>query len=172
MTTLLVSLLIGGGLGALLGRFGQCRSGACPLTANWKRGAVYGAVLGLLFHSASGCGGSSEQPPKNMKPIAEANFDAEVTQAKIPVVVDFYASWCGPCKILSPRLDTLAGEYSSKIKFVQVNVDNAPALSQKFNVQAIPTLLFFGKDGKLVASSIGLVSAETLRAKLDTLVGK
>jgi thioredoxin len=166
------SLLIGGGLGALLGRLGRCRSGACPLLANWKRGAVYGAVLGLLFYSASGCAGGSEQPPKNMKQIVEANFDSEVTQAKMPVVVDFYAPWCGPCRMLSPRLDALAGDYSGKIKFVQVNVDNAPSLSQKFNVQAIPMVLFFGKDGKLVTSSVGLVSVETLRSKLNELIAK
>jgi len=172
MTALLVSLLIGSGLGALLGRFSQCKSGACLLTANWKRGALFGAVLGLVLYSVSGCGVSSEQPPKNMKLIAEANFDAEVTQAKMPVVVDLYAPWCGPCKVLSPQLDALAGEYSGKIKFVQVNVDNAPALSQKFKVEAIPMLLFFDKEGKLTTSSVGLVSAETLRAKLNELVAK
>lgn len=80
MSALLVSLLVGAGLGALLGRFGQCSSGACPLTANWKRGAVYGAVLGLLFYFASGRSGFYK-PPKNVKAIAEVDFDAEVTQA-------------------------------------------------------------------------------------------
>jgi len=172
MITLLGCLLTGGAIGALLGRLGQGRSTDCLLTKNWKRSAVYGAMLPLLFQAAAGCGGSSEEPPKNMKLITEANFDAEVTQVKMPVVVDFYAPWCGPCKILSPRLDALAGEYSGKVKFVQVNVDHAPSLSQKFNVQAIPTVVFFGRDGQLVATTVGLVPEQTLRTKLDALLTK
>ena len=100
MTTLMISVLIGGGLGALLGRFGQCNSGTCPLTANWKRGAVYGAVIGLIFHFASGGAGGSYEPPKNVKAIAETNFNAEVTESGKPVVLDFFATWCEPCKVL------------------------------------------------------------------------
>ena len=84
MNGLFLSLLIGGGLGALLGRFGQCRSGACPLTANWKRGAIYGAVLGLLFHYASGGALAPYPTPKNVKAIGEAEFDVEVVQAGKP----------------------------------------------------------------------------------------
>ncbi len=172
MITLVASLLIGGGFGALLGRLGLGKSGAGSLSNNWKRSAVYGAALGFVIYAASGCGGGPEQPPKNMKAIAEANFETEVTQAKMPVVVDFYAPWCGPCKVLSPRLDALAGKYSGKIKFVQVNVDESPTLSQKFNVQAIPTVVFFGADGKPVTTTVGLVSEDTLRAKLEALLGK
>ena len=172
MIALAASLLLGAVLGVVLRWFGRRRSAECLAMAKWKRRAVYGAVLGLLFHAVSGCTSSSEPPLKNMKQISEADFDAEVTQAKMPVVVDFYAPWCGPCRILSPRLDNLAGEYTGKIKFVQVNVDHAPTLSQKFDVQAIPKLVFFGKDGKPVNSSVGLVSVETLRAKLNELIAK
>lgn len=169
MNSLILSLAIGGGLGALLGRFKQCKPGACPLTANWKRGAIYGAVLGLVFHLASGGGFSRYEAPKHVKPIAEADFDAEVMQAGKPVVVDFYAPWCGPCKILSPRLDKLAGEFGDRIKFVAVNVDQAPALAAKFNVQGIPALRFIGKDGKVADTSVGLISEQALRAKLEAL---
>jgi thioredoxin 1 len=171
VNTLLVSLLIGGGLGAVLGRFGQCSSGACPLTANWKRGAIYGAVLGLIFHFASGGAGGSYEPPKNVKAIAETNFNAEVTEAGKPVVLDFFATWCGPCKVLSPRLDKLAGEFGGQIKFVSVNIDQSPTLATRFNVEGIPTLLFFGKDGKVADTSVGLISAEDLRTKLKALAG-
>ena len=172
MTALMISILIGGGLGALLGRFGQCSSGACPLTANWKRGAIYGAVLGLIFHFAFGDAGLPYEPPKNVKAITEANFNAEVTQAGKPVVLDFFATWCGPCKVLSPRLDKVAGEFGNQIKFVSVNIDQAPTLAAQFQVQSIPTLLFFGKDGKVVDASVGLISADELRVKLKTLAGK
>jgi thioredoxin len=141
-----------------------------PRPTAGRRAATVSAALGLLLLLATGCGGDSEAPPKHLKAIAEAQFDAEVTRANMPVVVDLYAPWCGPCKILSPRLDALAGEYSGRIKFVQVNVDNAPALSQRFKVQAIPTLLFFDKAGTLVETSVGLVSTDTLRTKLDALV--
>lgn len=169
MKELLLALLIGGGLGALLGRIGQCSSGACPLTANWKRGAVYGAVMGLLFHFASGGATRSYQEPKNVKPVTEQNFDAEVLQAGQPVVVDFYAKWCGPCKILSPRIDKLAGEFGGKVRFVSVNVDESAALASRFDVQGIPTLLFIGKDGTVQEKSVGLPSEEALRARIEAL---
>ncbi len=171
MSGLLLTLGVGAGLGALLGRFGQCTSGACPLTANWKRGAIYGAVLALLFYFGSGGALSRYQQPKNVKPVADSNFDAEVLRAGEPAVVDFFATWCGPCKVLSPRLDNLAGEFGDRIKFVSVNVDNSPALSQRFSVEGIPTLLFFNKEGTLVERTVGVISADTLRAKLETLAG-
>jgi thioredoxin 1 len=171
VNTLLVSLLIGGGFGAVLGRFGQCSSGACPLTANWKRGAVFGAVLGLAFYFVSGGAGGAYEPPKNVKAITETNFTAEVTEAGKPVVLDFFATWCGPCKVLSPRLDKLAGEFGGQIKFVSVNIDQSPTLATRFNVEGIPTLLFFGKDGKVADTSVGLISAEELRTKLKALAG-
>jgi thioredoxin 1 len=167
MTSLAIKLALGAGLGALLGYFGQCNSGTCPLTANWRRGAVYGAVLGLMFHLAPG--GGSYQPPKHVKAIAEADFEAEVIQTGKPVVVDFFATWCGPCKTLAPRLDALAVEYAGRIKFVAVNIDQAPSLAAKHKVEGVPTLLFFGTDGKIVNASVGLISMEALRAKLEDL---
>ena len=170
MSSLLLSLLIGGGLGALIGRFGQCSSGACPLTANWKRGAVYGAVIGLVFHLASGGAMGPYPVEKNIKTVTEADFHAEVMQADKPVVVDFFATWCGPCKVLAPKLDKLAGEFGNRIKFVSVNVDKSPALALKYGVQGIPAVFFLGKNGTVEDSTVGLVSAGTLRSKLEALV--
>jgi thioredoxin 1 len=170
VTSLAIKLIIGAGLGALLGYFGQCNSGTCPLTANWKRGAMYGAVLGLMFHFAGG--GGSYQHPKNVKAIAAAEFDAEVTKAGKPVVVDFFATWCGPCKTLAPRLDKLAGEFGDRIKFVSVDLDQAQELAAKLDVQGVPTLFFFGADGKLADTTVGLASADAVRAKLELLLKK
>jgi thioredoxin 1 len=167
---LAIKLLLGAGLGALLGYYGQCSSGTCPLTANWKRGALYGAALGLLFHFAAG--GGSYQHPKNVKAIAAADYEAEVTRAGQPVVVDFFATWCGPCKALAPRLDQLAAEYGNRIKFVAVNLDQAPELARQLNVQGVPTLFFVGADGQIADTSVGLVSADVLRAKLESLLKK
>ena len=169
MSGLLLAVLVGGGLGALLGRFAQCRSGTCPLTANWRRGTVYGVVVGLAFHFAAGDALGPYREPKNVPPVADANFNTEVLQAGRPVVVDFFATWCGPCKILAPRLDRLAGEFGDRIKFVSVNVDRSPDLAAQFNVQGIPTLLFVGRDGKVLGANVGLISAAALRAKLESL---
>ena len=170
MTKLMISVLIGGGLGALLGYFGKCASGTCPLTSTWWRGAVYGALLGGLFYYVSG--GSSpasmNKSTANVKLITEGQFEAEVVQSPLPVVVDFYATWCGPCKRLSPMLDELAGPLTSKIKFVKINVDEAPNLSQRFGIQAIPTLIFF-KNGKVADKLTGLPSEDALKTRLDSL---
>jgi len=126
-------------------------------------------VLGLLFHLSSSGSMGLYPAPKNLTAIAEGQFDTEVTQADKPVVLDFFAPWCGPCKALAPGLDALAGEYAGKVKFVQVNVDDAQALAARFDVQGVPTLLFF-RNAKVVDSVSGLVSTETLRTRLERLV--
>jgi thioredoxin len=77
------------------------------------------------------------------------------------VVVDCYATWCGPCRRLAPIVDKLADEYAGKIKFVKVNVDESPKVAQQFNIEGIPTLLFFN-DGKLASTSVGLLTKEDL----------
>ncbi|HUZ07363.1 MAG TPA: thioredoxin [Candidatus Paceibacterota bacterium] len=172
MSPLLTYLLIGGSLGALLGYFGKCSSGGCPLTANWRRGAIYGAVVAAAAFFVTGGGASSaemNQSTANVKHITQTDFDAEVTQAKLPVVVDCYATWCGPCRRLAPVMDKLADQFAGKIKFVKVNVDESPKLAQRFNIEGIPMLLFF-KNGRLVNSSVGLLPKEDLILRLETLL--
>jgi thioredoxin len=101
-----------------------------------------------------------------VKLIQENEFDAEVVQSPLPVVADFYATWCGPCKRLSPLLDKLAGPLADKIKFVKINVDEAPQLSRRFDIQAIPALIFF-KQGKVVDQLMGLPSKDALKTRLE-----
>jgi len=172
MWSLIFYLLAGGGLGVALGYFGRCSSGTCLLTSTWRRGAIYGAVLGGLFYFISG--GSTpaamNKSTANVKLITESQFDTEVIQSPLPVVADFYATWCGPCKKLSPMLDKLAGSFANRIQFVKINVDDAPALAQRFDIQGIPTLLFF-KNGKVVDHIVGLPAADELKAHLDALTG-
>jgi thioredoxin 1 len=165
---LLIKLLVGAGLGLAWVYFRRSKSEVGSVPANWRRGALYGAAAGLLFHIVSG--GSSYPASKHVKTIGEADFAAAVLQAGQPVVVDFYATWCGPCKVLSPRLDKLAGEFGDRIKFVAVDVDQSPKLAAQFKVQGIPTLLFFNADGAVRETSVGLLSVEVLRSKLESLL--
>lgn len=172
--SLLIYGLIGGGIGALMGYWGKCQGGACPLTANWRRGAFNGAALAVTFCLLTGCGGGADaaamnQSTANVKRITQDQFDAEVTQAKLPVVVDCYATWCGPCRRLAPIVDELADKYAGKIKFVKINVDESPKVTREFNITGIPMLLFM-KDGKLVNSSVGLLPKADLVTHLEALL--
>ena len=89
------------------------------------------------------------------------NFDAEALQSGEPVLVDFWAQWCGPCRMLSPLLEQIAGEMEGKVKFGKLNVDEAPAIAAKYGVQSIPTLLLF-KEGRVAATSVGVKPKEAI----------
>lgn len=86
--------------------------------------------------------------------ITDANFAAEVLQASEPVVVDFWAEWCGPCKMIGPSLEEIAKEMGGKVKIAKVNVDENPGISGKLGIRSIPTLMLF-KDGKLASQKVG-----------------
>lgn len=94
------------------------------------------------------------------------NFENEVLQSETPVLVDFWAQWCGPCKMLSPILDELAGEYAGKVKIGKVDVDENQGLSAQYSVLSIPTLLIF-KDGKVQGQHVGLKGKPELKQALD-----
>jgi thioredoxin 1 len=109
-----------------------------------------------------------EKAMNGVREITEANFQNEVLASANPVLVDFYAPWCGPCRMLAPTLEGIATKYSGRIKVVKVNVDEATDLAAHYRIQGVPTLLIF-HDGKPVDVMVGLPPAKTLLAKLDTV---
>jgi thioredoxin 1 len=98
----------------------------------------------------------------------ESSFDRLINSATKPVLVDFWATWCGPCRAIGPLLEKLAREHGSEVIVAKVNVDDSPALAQQFNITAIPTLLFF-KDGTIVDAVRGLVGYDSLVEKVKSV---
>ena len=98
--------------------------------------------------------------------FTEANFEAEVLQSDIPVFVDFYADWCGPCKMMSPVIDKLAEEYEGRIKVGKVNVDENSDLAVKYGIMSIPNMVFF-KNGEVVDRVVGAIPKPQMQAKFE-----
>ena len=98
--------------------------------------------------------------------ITDATFEEEVVKSDTPVVVDFWAEWCGPCKMIAPLVEELAGEYEGKVKFTKLDVDSNPQTPMQFGVRGIPTLLIFN-DGKPVGQVVGAVPKNMLKKRVD-----
>ena len=99
-------------------------------------------------------------------PVTDSTFEAEVLRASIPVLVDFWAPWCGPCRAIGPVVDELASEYEGRVKIYKMNVDENPAMPGRFGIRAIPTLIVF-KNGQVVEQITGAVSKSNLKDVLD-----
>lgn len=100
--------------------------------------------------------------------FTDENFNEEVLSSNIPVLVDFYADWCGPCKMLAPVIEALAGELEGKVKIGKLNVDDASETAQKYGIMSIPTLLYF-KNGEVVNKTVGVVSKTEIEQILNSL---
>ena len=105
----------------------------------------------------------------NIAKLDTSNFPEQVLQSPTPVLVDFWAEWCGPCKMMSPVLDELAGEYDNRVRIGKVNIDEDQKLATDYGIRAIPTLLLF-KDGQVVGQIVGMASKRDLKAQLNKLI--
>ena len=101
----------------------------------------------------------------NALAVSDQTFESEVVQSTVPVLVDFWAEWCGPCRAIAPAVEEIASEYTGRLKVVKVDVDENQEVSIKYNVRSIPTLLVF-KDGQIVETMIGAYPKPQLLAKL------
>ena len=105
----------------------------------------------------------------NIVTLTQENFEKEVLQSPKPVLVDFWAEWCGPCKMLGPVLDELAAEYEGRVKISKVNIDEQQGLAAQYGIQSIPTLLLF-QQGQVAEQIVGLRSKRDLKSRFDRLV--
>ncbi len=104
---------------------------------------------------------------ENIIYVTDANYDAEVIKSEVPVLVDFWADWCGPCKMIAPILDEIADEYVGKIKVAKLNIDDNPVTPPKFGIRGIPTIMLF-KNGNVEATRVGAVSKSQLTTFIDS----
>jgi thioredoxin len=217
-----IGLLIGGTIGAVLGYFGKCSSGTCPLTANPYRGAIYGAVVGALFASVlstlpkkkpelpierPAVQNEKAEIPKEkpedsgaVQVERKSDFNASVAktngnaimetltkdsflqkvfnyeqnkewkfEGKLPCIVDFYADWCGPCKMIEPILQELAQEYQGKLNIYRVDTQAQQELAAAFGIQSIPSILFVPLNDK-PQMSVGALPKKTLKKAIKEVL--
>ncbi len=103
---------------------------------------------------------------ENIVQVTDESFEQDVLNSDMPVLVDYWAEWCGPCKMITPILDDISGDYASKIKIAKLNIDENPMTPPKYGIRGIPTLMIF-KDGNVAATKVGALSKSQLTAFID-----
>lgn len=103
--------------------------------------------------------------------LTDANFDQEVLKSNVPVLVDFWAAWCGPCRMVGPIIEELSGDYQGKVKMTKLDVDANPQKSAQFGIRSIPTMMIF-KNGQIVDTLIGAMPKPAIAARLDAATNK
>ena len=187
---ILIGIVLGIGIGAVVGYFGKCSSGTCPLTATLYRGAVYGGVLGALFALAlsgpsregvpepgatapavAGDGAATEEAQQSavLHIHSVAEFEDHVLNAALPTLADFYSDSCPPCRMLAPTIDELGEQYRGRALVAKVNLDAAPDLAQRYEIRGIPAVIFF-EDGREVKRLVGLRGAKDYEQVLDRMI--
>jgi thioredoxin 1 len=116
--------------------------------------------------------GMNKQAISNEKviPVNETDFDSTVLKSEVPVFVDFYADWCGPCNMIAPTIEALSEEYEGKVRFVKINVDNNQQLAMKYDIMSIPTSMLF-ENGTVKDSLVGAYPASAYRQRIDHALG-
>ncbi|MFQ5817062.1 MAG: thioredoxin [Terriglobia bacterium] len=107
---------------------------------------------------------------ENILSVTDSNFEQEVLKSATPVLVDFWAEWCAPCRVLAPRVEEVARQYAGKVKVAKLNVDDNTATASRYNIRGIPTLLLF-RDGAVKGQVVGAVSKEEIEKLLDGALG-
>ena len=198
---ILLGVLIGGAIGAVVGYFGKCTSGVCPLTANPYRGAIYGAIVGALLASVlstqlkekpegSNVVHIENKPDSNvgvlkangsplMESLSKESFLQKVFnyeqnkewkfEGELPCIVDFYADWCGPCKMVEPILQELAQEYQGKLNIYRVDTQAQQELAAAFGIQSIPSILFVPLSDK-PQMAVGALPKEALKKTIKDVL--
>lgn len=176
-----IGVVIGGCLGALMGYYGQCSSGTCPLTANPFRGAIYGGVMGALFSiSFAGAKPTLSVTGDDIEPGAvsavihvnsAAEFERHVVNATLPCLADFYSDNCGPCRRLAPTIEKLADKYQGSAVVCKVSLDADSGLAQPYGIRGIPAVLFFS-GGKEVERVVGLRKQVAYEKVLDSMIAE
>jgi thioredoxin 1 len=191
---LLLGLGVGGGVGFLWSRMVGCRTGGCPITSRWPTATLFGAGLGLLLVlQIQPCGqgacplaslfapgrSSVTEAQGQGRKITEASamaeqiksdldFDSKVLNAGKPVLVDFYADWCGPCKFLAPVIEEIAKDLAGKVDVYKINVDDVQSLAAKYGIQSIPTVMVFS-GGEPVKQFVGVRGKEEYVSAIKSL---
>lgn len=167
---ILAGVIIGGAIGGLVGYWGKCSGGTCPLTCNPIGGILVGAFFGLFIATSFQRSPGARTPASpNVVAITSPEHLKGLLAEKDVVLVDFSASWCGPCQILKPTIDKLADAYTGRVVVTGVDVDEQTALAATHGVRAVPDVRIFKKGVQAVAFT-GVRTFEEYQAELDKLL--